>query len=92
MNENPGEVVTKFQFCALLHEAWFQSIQPETIKAGFRKAGINKYDCTSFPLFTYILIWQVGVPWVWCELSADALDTILRIFPLHVSLYLLNTF
>ena len=47
MNENPGKVVTKFQFCALLHEAWFQSIQPETIKAGFRKSGIYPFDATA---------------------------------------------
>ena len=44
------------------------------------------------PFYTYIPIWRMGVPWVWCELSADALDTILRVFPPPVSLYLLNTF
>ena len=47
MNKNLGKVVTKFQFCALLHEAWFQLIQPETIKAGFRKAGIYPFDATA---------------------------------------------
>ena len=37
MVENPGKVVTKFQFSSLLNKAWFQSIKPETIKSGFRK-------------------------------------------------------
>ena len=47
MAENPGKVVTKFQFCSLLHKAWFRSIQPETIKSGFRKAGIYPFDATA---------------------------------------------
>ena len=54
MNENPGKVVTKFQFCALLHEAWLQSIQPETIKAGFRKAGIYPFDATAIKPLSYL--------------------------------------
>ena len=44
MTDNPGKVVTKFHFCSLLNEAWFQSIQPETIKAGFRKVGVYPYN------------------------------------------------
>ena len=54
MNENPGKVATKFQFCALLHEAWLQSIQPETIKAGFQKAGIYPFDATAIKPLSYL--------------------------------------
>ena len=40
MVDNPGRVVTKFQFSSLFREAWFKSIKPETVVAGFRKAGV----------------------------------------------------
>ena len=34
------DIVTKFQFSGLFKEAWFKSIKPETLVAGFRKAGV----------------------------------------------------
>ena len=44
MTSNPGKVVTKFQFCSLLHEAWFKAINPATIIAGFRKVGVCPFN------------------------------------------------
>ena len=44
MSENPGKVVTKLQFSSLLHEAWIQSVQPETIRSGFLKVAIYPFD------------------------------------------------
>ena len=35
MVDNPGRVVTKFQFSSLFREALFKSIKPETVVAGF---------------------------------------------------------
>ena len=52
MVENPGKVATKFQFSSLLNKAWFQSIQPETIKSGFRKAKIYPFDATAIKPIT----------------------------------------
>ena len=44
MTSNPGKVVTKFQFCSLLHETWFKAINPATIIAGFRKVGVCPFN------------------------------------------------
>ena len=52
MSENQGKVVTKFQFSSLLHEAWFQSVQLETIRSGFRKVGIYPFDAKAIKPFT----------------------------------------
>ena len=40
MVNNPGRVVTKFQFSTLFKEAWFKAIKPETFISGFRKTGV----------------------------------------------------
>ena len=40
LTNNPGSVVTKLQFNSLFSQAWYKSIQPETIVSGFRKTGI----------------------------------------------------
>ena len=40
MVNNPGRVVTKFQFPTLFKEAWFKAIKPETFISGFRKTGV----------------------------------------------------
>ena len=40
MVDNPGRVVTKFQFSALFKEAWLKAIKTETIVSGFRKTGV----------------------------------------------------
>ena len=44
MSENLEKVVTKFKISSLLHEAWFQSVQLETVRSGFRKVGIYPFD------------------------------------------------
>ena len=40
MVNNPGRVVTKFQFSTLFKEAWFKAIKPETFISGFRKTSV----------------------------------------------------
>ena len=42
--ENPGKVVTKFQFTSLFAKAWYQTIKPETIVSGFRRVGVCPYN------------------------------------------------
>jgi len=44
MQENPGCVVTKYQFSTLLSKAWYKAIQPQNLIAGFTKSGINPYN------------------------------------------------
>ena len=44
MTNNPGKVVTKFQFCSLLNKAWFKAINPATIILGFRKVGVCPFN------------------------------------------------
>lgn len=46
MAENPGKVVTKFSFSSLFSQAWYKAIKPETIVAGFQKAGVCPFDNT----------------------------------------------
>ncbi len=38
MQDNPGRIVTKYQFSSI-SIAWYKAIKPETIVSGFRKAG-----------------------------------------------------
>ena len=52
MSENLEKVVTKLKFSSLLHEAWFQSVQPETIRSGFRKVGIYPFDAKAIKPLT----------------------------------------
>ena len=52
MSENPGKVVTKFQFSSLLHEAWFHPVQPETIRSVFQKIGIYPFDAKAIKPIT----------------------------------------
>ena len=44
MTSNPGKVVTKFQFCSLLNEAWFNAINPGTIISTFRKVNVCPFN------------------------------------------------
>ena len=44
MQDNPGRVVTKYQFSALFSVAWYKAIKPETLMSGFRKAGICPFN------------------------------------------------
>jgi hypothetical protein len=38
--QNPGKVITKFQFSELLSKAWLKAMTPENIMAGFRTTGV----------------------------------------------------
>ena len=40
----PGRIVTKYNFCELFAKAWMKTCTPETICAGFRRAGIIPFD------------------------------------------------
>ena len=44
MAENPGKVVTKFQFSSLFSKAWYLTIRPDIIVSGFRKVGVCPFD------------------------------------------------
>ena len=44
MSDNPGRLVTKFQFSVLF---WFQTINPATIISGFRKVGVCPFNATT---------------------------------------------
>ena len=44
MQDNPGRVVTKYQFSALFSQAWYRAIKPENIISGFQKAGICPFN------------------------------------------------
>ena len=44
MQDNPGRVVTKYQFSALFSQAWYKAIKPENITSEFQKAGICPFN------------------------------------------------
>ena len=41
---NPGKVITRYDFSTLFSEAWFQSMRPENAIAGFKVTGICPFD------------------------------------------------
>ena len=47
VSENPGKVVTKYTFSGLFSQAWYKTIRPELIVAGFRTVGICPFDRTA---------------------------------------------
>ena len=47
MQENPGRVVTKYQFSSLFSVAWYKAIKPENLISGFRKTGICPFDSSA---------------------------------------------
>ena len=47
MQDNPGRVVTKYQFSSLFSSAWYKAVRPETIVSGFRKVGVCPFDSTA---------------------------------------------
>ena len=47
IQDNPGRVVTKYQFSSLFSSAWYKAIRPETIVNGFRKVGVSPFDPTA---------------------------------------------
>ena len=44
MQENPGCVVTRYEFSTLFSKAWYKAIQPQNLIAGFTKSGIYPYN------------------------------------------------
>ena len=44
VQDNPGRVVTKYQFSELLKEAWQRTMIPSIIIAGFRRCGVFPLD------------------------------------------------
>ena len=47
MQDNPGRVVTKYQFSSLFAAAWYKAIRPQTFISGFRKVGVCPFDSTA---------------------------------------------
>ena len=47
MQDNPGRVVTKYQFSSLFSAAWYKAIRPENIISGFRKVGIYPFNSSA---------------------------------------------
>ena len=50
MAKNPGRVVTRYNFCALLSEAWSSSMSIKNVMAGFSVTGIYPFDRTAIRL------------------------------------------
>ena len=43
---NPGKIVTKYTFSALLNEAWGKTMVPNIISSGFKRSGIYPFNPT----------------------------------------------
>ena len=44
MQANPGKVITKYTFSALLNEAWSKTMVPSIIISGFKRSGIYAFN------------------------------------------------
>ena len=44
MQQHPGQIVTKYQFSTLFHEAWMKAMVPTNIVSGFRKCGVYPFN------------------------------------------------
>ena len=42
--KNPGQVVSKLNFCSIFRQAWLKAVTPDIVCAGFRKAGVIPYN------------------------------------------------
>ena len=47
VSENPGKVVTKYTFSGLFRQAWYKTISPGLIVAGFHKVGVCPFNRTA---------------------------------------------
>ena len=47
VSENRGRVVTKYTFSGLFRQAWYKTISPGLIVAGFRKVGVCPFNRTA---------------------------------------------
>ena len=52
MANNPGKVVTRFQFSELFSHAWAEAMVPRNISAGFKAAGVYPLDSAAFVAHT----------------------------------------
>ena len=50
MQNNPGRVITKYQFSPLFSEAWYKAACPQNLIAGFKKAGVCPFDSNAIKL------------------------------------------
>ena len=48
--ENPGQVISKLNFCRIFKPAWLKSVTPENIIGGFKKAGVFPFNPSAVPL------------------------------------------
>ena len=48
--ENPGQVISKLNFCRIFKPAWLKAVSPENIINGFKKADIFLYNPSAIPL------------------------------------------
>ena len=44
MVNNPGRMITRFEFSALLSEAWFKAMTVKNVRGGFKVTGIYPFD------------------------------------------------
>ena len=49
MDENPGKVITNFKLSSLFHKAWLQAMTPANVMAGFKKAGVFRFNRHAIP-------------------------------------------
>ena len=50
MQDNPGRVVTKYQFSSLFASAWYKATRPDNIISGFRKCGVSPFNSTAITI------------------------------------------
>ena len=52
VQDNPGRVITKYQFSHLFSQAWYKAIHPENVIAGFVKAGVCPFNAEAIKIRT----------------------------------------
>ena len=60
--ENPGRVVTKYQFSSLFSTAWYKAIKPGTLVSGFRKVGVCPFNADAIKAPDPPLLYNFGSP------------------------------
>ena len=48
--DNPGAVITKYSFTPLFAKVWSQSFTPNNLISGFKKCGINPFNCETIEI------------------------------------------
>ena len=44
---NPGKIITRFNFNSLFSQAWLRAVNPANIIGGFKRGGVCPYDPTA---------------------------------------------